>query len=106
MAAGLLAWRDLDAVLSAREVTANRKTHHGRGFLPPGLCEDCLVLLVRAFEVSDLMVAFEVPDPGGDFIDQVFVMRDEKHRSRITLESDVKSVDRLEIQVVGRFVED
>jgi len=34
------------------------------------LRDDCLVLLVHTLEVGDLMVAFEVPDPGGDFIER------------------------------------
>ena len=34
-----------------------------------------LVLLVRSLEISDLVIALEVPDAGGDLIDQIMVVR-------------------------------
>ena len=36
-----------------------------------------LVLLVRSLEISDLVVALEVPDAGRDFIDQIVIVGDE-----------------------------
>ena len=38
------------------------------------LNDGCLVLLVFAFEISNSSVTFKVPDAGGYFVDQVFVM--------------------------------
>jgi hypothetical protein len=34
-----------------------------------------LVFLVRAFEVGDLMIVLEVPDPGCDLVDQIVIVR-------------------------------
>ena len=45
-----------------------------------------------------------MPNPGSDLINQIVVMGHQKHRSVITLQSDVESVDRFQIQVVGGFV--
>ncbi len=70
------------------------------------LGQNCLVLLVHTLEVGDLMVSLEVPNPGGHFIDQVFVMGDQKDCPLIALQGDVERVDRFEIKVVGRFIED
>jgi hypothetical protein len=39
------------------------------------LSENGLVLAICAFEIGDFMGALEMPDPGGDFINQIFVMR-------------------------------
>ena len=58
----------LYGLLKVGMVTQNCGIHRADGSLPPPLCEDCLVLLVGAFEVGDLMVAFEMPDPGRNFI--------------------------------------
>ena len=44
-----------------------------------------LVLLVVALEVGDLVVALEMPDAGGDFVDQIVVVRDQQHRTLIPL---------------------
>jgi hypothetical protein len=36
---------------------------------------DCrLVLLVRAFEIGDLVIALEVPDTCGNFIDEIMIV--------------------------------
>ena len=51
-------------------------------------------------------MAVEVPDAGADFLHQVLVVRDQEHRALVLLQRDVQRVDRLEIEVVGRLVED
>src|SRR4029453_13846083 len=63
------------------------------------------VLLERALEVGDLPVR-EMPDARADFLDQVLVVRDEQHRAVELLQGDVQRVDRLEIEMVRRLVED
>src|SRR4051812_39884748 len=60
---------------------------------------------VSAFEIGDL-ARLELPDTRADFFDEVLVVRDEQDRSLELLQRDVQRVDRLEIEVVGRFVED
>jgi hypothetical protein len=50
----------------------------------PKLYVSRLVLLVRALEVLDLL-AFEVPYPGGDFVDQVVIVSNQQHRPLVTL---------------------
>src|ERR1700675_2400541 len=65
------------------------------------LGENGLVLAICAFEIGDFMGALEVPDSGRDFINQILVMRDQQHRSRIALQRNVEGVDRFEIQWVG-----
>src|SRR5438045_8501710 len=68
------------------------------------LDQNCLVFLVRALEVSYLVIAFEVPYSRGHFVDQIFVMGNQENRPLITLQSDVERIDRLEIQVIRRLV--
>src|SRR5216684_8173848 len=69
------------------------------------LCLDRLIVLIRALEVFDRVV-IEVPDSGGDLVDQIVVMGDQQHRALIALKRDVQSVDRFKIEMVGGFVED
>jgi hypothetical protein len=47
----------------------------------------------------------EVPDSGGDFVDQIVIMGHQKHRAFVLLEREVEGVNGLEIEVVGGFVE-
>ena len=65
-----------------------------------------MVFLVRSFEVGDLVVAFEVPDAGGDFVDQVMIVADQKDRSLIALQRNIQRIDGFKIEVVRGFVED
>ena len=64
-----------------------------------------LILLVRALEVGDLVIAFEVPHARGDFVDQIVVVRDQQDRALIALQRNVERVDRFQIEVVRRLVE-
>ncbi len=64
-----------------------------------------LIFRVCALEVGNLVVALKVPDSGGHFVDQVFVVSDQKDGSLIALQRNVERVDRFEVEVVGRFVE-
>ena len=48
----------------------------------------------------------EVPEAGGDFVDQVVVVGDQQHRAFVALEGDVEGVDGFEVEVVGGLVED
>ena len=69
------------------------------------LCRNCLVLLVGALKVRNFVVSFEVPNPGSDFIDQIVVMGDQQHCTLIALQGDIESVDRFQVQVVCRLVQ-
>src|SRR5882762_2049109 len=69
------------------------------------LDSDGLILRVHTPEVGDLVVVLEVPNAGGDFVDQIVIVRYDQHRSWITLQSNVERVDRFEIQVVRGLVE-
>ena len=62
-------------------------------------------LFVGAFEVIDFAVA-EVPDAGGDFVDDVVVVRDQQDGAIVPLERNIQRVDGFQIEVVGRLVED
>jgi hypothetical protein len=44
-----------------------------------------LILLVRPFEVGDLMIAFKVPDARSHFIDKIVIVSYQKHRALIFL---------------------
>src|SRR4029077_21095704 len=44
-----------------------------------------LVFLVRALEIGDLVISFEVPDAGRDFVDQVMIVCDQQNRPLIAL---------------------
>src|SRR5258707_10974349 len=68
------------------------------------LCLYRLIVLIRALEIFDRVV-IEVPDSGGDFVDQVVVVGHQQHRALIALKRDVQSVDGFEIEVVGGFIE-
>ncbi len=37
--------------------------------------QNCLIFLVRAFEIRELVIRFEMPNPGSDFIDQIMIVR-------------------------------
>ena len=57
-------------------------------------CDGCrLVVLISSLEVGDLVVALEVPDAGGDFVDQIMIVGDQKNRPLIALQGDVEGVD-------------
>src|SRR3984957_16151444 len=60
---------------------------------------------VGAFEVFDFLAGFEVPDAGGDFVDDVVVVGDQQHGAIVFLQRDVQRVDRFQIQVVGGLVQ-
>ena len=46
----------------------------------------CLVFLVGSFEVGDLVIALEVPDAGGDFVDEIVIVADEEDCTLIALQ--------------------
>ena len=52
-----------------------------------------------------VVVALEVPDAGGDFVDQIVIVSDQQHRALVRLQRDVERVDGFEVEVVRRFVE-
>ena len=62
------------------------------------------VLRVGVLEVLDLTL-LEVPDARGYFVDHVVIVSHQQHRAFITLQRDVESVDRFQIQVVSGFVQ-
>src|ERR1035437_997845 len=62
------------------------------------------VFFVRALEVFDFAVV-EVPDAGGDFVDQIVIVGDQDHRALVLLEREVEGVDGLEIEMIGGLVE-
>ena len=68
-----------------------------------GVCS--LKLCVCALEIGNPMIVLKVPDPGGDFVDQIVIVRDQQDCSLIALQCDVQRVDGFEVQVVGRFVQ-
>ena len=49
---------------------------------------------VRATEIFDLVV-LEMPDAGGDFVDQVLIVGDQQDRAFVALQRDIQGVDRL-----------
>ena len=49
--------------------------------------------------------AVEVPDSGGDFFQQIVIVRDQEQRSLVLLQRDIQRVDGFQIEVVGRLVE-
>jgi hypothetical protein len=67
-------------------------------------------MLALPFGVGTMEVfngaVLEVPEAGGDFVDEVVVVGDEKHRAFIALESDVEGVDGFQVEVAGGLVED
>src|ERR1700690_1008063 len=79
----LPAWAAEGAIFRARQ-SARLKSCP-----PERLRHHRLILLVHALEVGDLVIALKVPDPRRHFVDQVFVMRDQKHRPMKLLERDV-----------------
>ena len=65
----------------------------------------CLILLVRAFEVGEFVIAFEVPDAGCDFVDQIVIVAYQEDRPLISLQGNVQRIDGFEIEVVRGFIE-
>ena len=64
-----------------------------------------LPLGVGTMEVFDCAV-LEMPEAGGDFVDEVVVVGDEKDGAFVALEGDVKGVDGFQVEVAGGLVED
>src|SRR5271166_194773 len=67
--------------------------------------ENGLILAISALEIGDLAGALEMPNAGRDFINQIFIMGNQQHRSGVALERNIESIDRFEIEMIGRFVE-
>src|SRR5271157_6459773 len=67
------------------------------------LGENGLVLGVGAFEIGDFVGTLEVPDAGRDLINQIFIVRDQKHGSGVALQRDIQGVDRFQVEMVGRL---
>ena len=68
-----------------------------------------LVFSVGAFEVDDAeggWAALEVPDAGGDLVDEVEVVGDEEDGALVLLQGEVEGVAGFEVEVVGGLVED
>ena len=62
------------------------------------------MFLVSALEVHHPPVV-ELPDAGAHFVEQVFVMGDQKHGAFVLLEGDIQRDDLLKVEVVRRLVE-
>src|ERR1700730_6057149 len=91
------------AVIAA--TTTNRRAKSSPPLSSLRLDHRRLVLLVRALEIRDRVASLEMPNPGGDFVDQVLVMRNQEYGSLITLQGNVESIDRFQIEMVRRFVQ-
>ncbi len=67
----------------------------------------CLLLLegTVAAGIADQFRLFEMQDGLGDAIDEIAVMRDECQRARIARQPAFEPEDRIEIEVIGRLVE-
>ena len=63
-----------------------------------------LPLRVRPLEILD-PICLEVPKPRRNFIDQIVIVRYKQHRTFISLERNIQRVDRFQIKVVRRLVE-
>src|ERR1017187_3219728 len=55
------------------------------------------VFFVGALEVFDVAMV-EVPDTGGDFVDEIVIVSDQKDGALVFLEGEVEGVDGLEIR--------
>src|SRR5208282_2913248 len=64
-----------------------------------------LVIFVSALEVGNFVVVLEVPDPGGNFVDQVMIVGDQKNRPLIALQRNIQSINRFQVEVVRGLVE-
>lgn len=64
-----------------------------------------LELFVGTFEVGDFVIALKVPDSGCDLVDQIVIVRGDQYCPWVALQRDVQRVDRLQIEMVRRFVQ-
>jgi len=48
---------------------------HARAFQKNNSRQNALVFLVRTFEIGELVVRFEMPNPGSNFVDQIMIVR-------------------------------
>jgi hypothetical protein len=48
-----------------------------------------LIFLVGSLEIRELVVALEMPNPRGDFIDQIVIVGHDEHRPLITLQGNI-----------------
>ena len=60
---------------------------------------------VAAEIVADLPV-FQLPDAGGEFVDEIPVVRDEDERALVVLQRILEPFARVDVQMVRRLVED
>ena len=76
-----------------------------RGFmlLASGACFE-VVLVAAAMRVQRLVVYLD--DAGGDAVEQVAIVGDEDQCRRTSQEVILQPVDRVDVEVVGRLVED
>src|SRR6266851_2531427 len=64
-----------------------------------------LIVLVRPFEVRDLVVALKMPDSRCHLVYQIVIVGHQQHRTVKTLQRNIQRVDRFQIQMVRRLVE-
>ena len=77
----------------------------GRGGRDGLLFLDGAVFFVAAEIVADLPV-FQLPDAGGEFVDEIPVVRDEDERALVVLQRILEPFARVDVQMVRRLVED
>ena len=53
-----------------------------------------LILLVRPFEVRNLVIALKMPDSRRHLVDQIVIVGDQQHRTVKTLQRNIQRVDR------------
>src|SRR3984893_6318728 len=63
-----------------------------------------LELFVSSLAIFDLAV-LEMPDAGSNFVEHIFVVGHQQHRTIIFLQRDVQSIDGFQVQVVRRLVQ-
>ena len=93
-------------VFAMKELTAQVQNPWIDGF-SAARCQRCRrrVLFVWALEIFNGAM-FEVPDARTDLFHQVVIVRDQQHRALVFLQGHVKRVDRFQIEVIRRLVED
>ncbi len=95
----------LDTCGAPKVLTQGQSFDRRRSSLPSRRRGCRHVFLVRSLEVFDRAL-IEVPDPRRHLIDQIVIVGHQQHRALIALDGDVQRIDRLQIEVVRRFVED
>ncbi len=105
--------------MKSRSLVVRRREHHSCRWGPHKTCGESsrplepglgnffgggAELVVRTLEVFDRPVR-EAPDAGSHFVDHIVIMRNQQYRSFVTLRRDVQGVDRFQVEVIGRLVQ-